>query len=93
MTASTGKRNRRPSRTSAQVEGDERRAQAERLAQARARRERLIEQQRSNESAELVLLARKERAKRIAAGKLVAPTIDEYREGRGAKYTSIGDLT
>lgn len=90
-TYNRGKRNP-PSRSGNQAESDQRRAQAERLAQARAERQRLVDQRRSEDAAALVALARAERAKRIAAGKPVAPTIDEWREGRRTMFTTMGDL-
>lgn len=53
----------------------------QRLATARAHRERMVERLRPEHAAKLVALARSEREKRIAAGKIVAPTLDEYRRG------------
>jgi hypothetical protein len=64
----------------------------DRIARARAERQRMVERLRSEESAKLIAVARAERAKRIAAGIPVAPTIDEWREGRRATFTVSGDL-
>jgi hypothetical protein len=69
----------------------EKAAAMKRLAEDRQARERRLERDRDDEAAPLVLLARAERAKRIAAGKFVAPTIDEYRERKYAAFPTMGD--
>jgi hypothetical protein len=65
---------------------------AARLARARAERQRLAEYRQSDAAAQLVALARLERAKRIAAGKQVAPTIAEWRERIAVTHPALGDL-
>jgi hypothetical protein len=66
---------------------------AQRLGRARIARQRVVDQRRSEEAAQAIATCRAERAKRIAAGKPVAPTIDEWREGRRAPFTVMGDLS
>jgi hypothetical protein len=51
-----------------------------------------VDQRRSEEAAQAIATCRAERAKRIAAGKPVAPTIDEYRERKRVAYTAMGDM-
>jgi hypothetical protein len=92
MTAPTQKRVRKPSpRPRLQQEAEERRAQMARLAKASIERQRLVEQRRSERVAKLIADEQAERAKRIKAGKLVAPTLDEYRELKTRPFTSLGD--
>jgi len=79
-------------RPRANAEGEERRQHMQRLAQSRAERQRLLDARRSEEAAALVALARAERAKRIAAGKVVAPSYEEWKEGCARTFTAMGDL-
>jgi len=64
---------------------------AARLKRARAERERLAELLRPDDAADAVALYRAEKARALAKGVAVAPTIDEYRERISVTHTAIGD--
>jgi hypothetical protein len=65
---------------------------AARMKRARAERERLAELLRSDDAADAVALYRAEKARALAKGVVVAPTLDEWREGRRVEFTAMGDL-
>jgi len=92
-TTQTGRtKNRRVSASHPLAKAAKQRSEfAERLGRARAERQRAVDQRRTEEAAAAVALCRAERAKRIAEGKPVAPTIEEWRERRRVAYTAMGD--
>jgi hypothetical protein len=65
---------------------------AARLTRAREERHRVVELSQPDDAAFAVALYRAEKARALAKGVAVAPTIEEWRERISVTHTVIGDL-